>query len=320
MNEKQVIETAIKIMRHQIQTPFTFSVNLTQKSNKLAEKFCSYHSNLQKSEQVYFNTLAIYAVNHYLQCLGFKTNWKASNSYDVVMQSFIDIADLEVINHGKLECKVVLPNSEFVYIPQEVWMGRIGYIAVQLDEDLQTATLLGFTPKVATENLPLNQLRPLEEFPQYLQQVTPPIDLNEWFEDFVQQGWKTLESLIANQSSGSLNPCFKDNTCFSGEEIFKAVKRFEFENQSVLMLVALKPEEKEQISVRVRIYPDSENSCLPEYLKLAILSDSEKILKEVTSRRIDNFIQLPSFRCRSQESFKLQLSLDNIHFKESFFV
>ena len=307
-------------MIHQMKTPFTFSVNLTPKAHQLAEKYCSYHSYLQKSEQVYLNTLAIYAVNHYLQCLGFATNCKASNSYDVIMQSFLNIADLEIVNHGRLECWIVLPNSVVVYNPLEVWIGRIGYIAVQIDEDLQTATLLGFSPKALTEKLPLNQLRPLEEFPQYLQQITPPIDLNEWFEDFVQQGWKTLESLIANLSSGSLNPCFKDNTCFSGEEIFKAVKRFEFENQSVLMLVALKPEEKEQISVRVRIYPDSENSCLPEYLKLAILSDSEKILKEVTSRRIDNFIQLPSFRCRSQESFKLQLSLDNIHFKESFFV
>ena len=86
------------------------------------------------------------------------------------------------------------------------------------------------------------------------------------------------------------------------------------------MLVALKPEEKEQISVRVRIYPDSENSCLPEYLKLAILSDSGETLKEVTSRSIDNFIQLPSFRCSFQESFKLQLSINNICCTESFFI
>jgi len=307
-------------MIYQVQAPFTFSVDLIQKAHKLAERFCSYHANLQKSEQVYLNTLAIYAVNHYLQCLGFKTNWKASNSYDAIMQSFLDIADLEVINHGKLECKVVLPNSDFVYIPQEVWIGRIGYIAVQLDEDLQTATLLGFTPKVVTEKLPLNQLRPLEEFPQYLQQVTPPIDLNEWFEDFVQQGWKTLESLIATESLGNLNPSFKDNTCFPGEEIFKAVKRFEFENQSVLMLVALKPEKNEEISVRVRIYPDSDNDCLPEHLKLAILSDSGETLKEVTSRSIDNFLQLPSFRCSFQESFKLQLSINNICCTESFFI
>jgi hypothetical protein len=307
-------------MINQIQKPLTFTVFLTSKAHQLAENFCSYHSYLQKSEQVYLNTLAIYAVNHYLQCLGFTTDWKASNSYDPIMQSFLDVADLEVINHGKLECRVVLPDAEFVYIPQEVWTARIGYIVVQLDESLQTATLLGFTQKVTTENLPLNQLRALEEFPQYLQQITPPINLNEWFEDILQQGWQTLESLLNPESVGDLNLSFKDASYLRAEEFTKAVKGIELDNQSVLMLVALKPEENEEISIRVRIYPDSEENCLPKNLKLAILSDSGETLKEVTSRSIDNFIQLPSFRCSSQETFKLKLSLNNICCTESFFI
>ena len=308
------------MMINQIQKPLTFTVSLSPKAHQLAEKFCSYHSNLQKSEQVYLNTLAIYSVNHYLQSLGFTTNWKASESFDIIIQSFLDVADLEVIDRGKLECRVVLPDAQFVNIPQEVWTARIGYIIVQLDEDLQTATLLGFTPRVSTEQLPLNQLRKLEEFPQYLQQITPPIDLNEWFEDVLQQGWKTLESLLNTESVGNLNLSFKDASHLQTEEIAQAVKRIKLENQSVLMLVALKSEEDEQITVRLRIYPDSEENCLPENLKLAILSDSGEILKEVTSRSIDNFIQLPSFRCSSQESFKIRLSLNNICFTESFFL
>ncbi|MGB3756271.1 MAG: DUF1822 family protein [Rivularia sp. (in: cyanobacteria)] len=307
-------------MINQIQKPLTFTVNLTQKAHQLAETFCNSHSNLQKSEQVYLNTLAVYSVNHYLQCLGFATDWKASSSYDVIMQSFLDIADLVVIDRGKLECRVVLPDAEFVNIPQEVWTARIGYIIVQLDEDLQTATLLGFTPRVSTEQLPLNQLRKLEEFPQFLQQITPPIDLNEWFEDVLQQGWKSLESLLNTESVGNLNLSFKDASHLQTEEVAQAVKRIELGDRSVLMLVALKSEEEEQINVRLRIYPDYENDCLPENIKLAILSDSGETLKEVTSRSIDNFIQLPSFRCSSQENFKIKLSFNNICFTESFFL
>jgi hypothetical protein len=307
-------------MINQVQKPLTFTVNLTPKAHQLAEKFCRCHANFQKSEQVYLNTLAIYSVNHYLQCLGFTTDWKGSNSYDVIIQSFLNIADLEVINSGKLECRVVLADGEFVYIPQEVWTARIGYIIVQIDECLETATLLGFTPKVSTEQLPLSQLRKLEEFPQYLQQVTPPINLNEWFEDILQQGWQTLESLLNPESVGDLNLSFKDASYLRAEEVTKAVKGIELDNQSVLMLLALKPEDDEQISVRLRIYPDSENKCLPENLKLAILSDSGETLKEVTSRSIDNFIQLPSFRCASQESFKIKLSFNDICFTESFFL
>ena len=308
------------MMINQIQKPLTFTVSLSPKAHQLAEKFCSYHSNLHKSEQVYLNTLAVYSVNHYLQSLGFTTNWKASESFDIIIQSFLNVADLEVIDRGKLECRVVLSDADFVYIPQEVWTARIGYIIVQLDELLETATLLGFTPKVTTEQVPLHQLRTLEDFPQYLQQITPPINLNEWFEDVLQQGWKNLESLLTSESLGKLNLSFQNASRLQEEEIIKAVKRVEFENQSILMLVALKSEEDEQITVRLRIYPDSEENCLPENLKLAILSDSGETLKEVTSRSIDNFIQLPSFRCNSQESFKIKLSFNNICFTESFFL
>lgn len=307
-------------MVNQIKRPFTFTVNLTQKPHQLAEKFCSHHSNLHKSEQVYLNTLAIYAVKHYLQCLGFVTDWEASNSYDIIMQSFLDVADLEVKNYGKLECRVVLPNAEFIYIPQEVWSARIGYIAVEIDESLQTATLLGFIQKVDTEELPLKQLRTLEEFPQYLQQVTPPINLNEWFENVLKEGWQTLESLLNTESLGNLNLSFQGGDRFQRTEIIQGVKRIEFDNQSVLMLVALKPEENEYTSIRVRIYPDSEEKYLPENMKLAILSDSGEILKEVTSRSIDNFIQLPIFKCTYQEDFQIMLSLNDNYFKESFFV
>ena len=307
-------------MKNQIHDRCNFTVNLTPKAHKLAEKFCSYHSNLHKSEQVYLNTLAIYAVKHYLQCLGFAIDWEASNSYDIIMQSFLNIADLEVKNHGKLECRFVLPNTEFVSIPQEVWMGRIAYIIVQLDEDLQTANLLGFTQRVDREKLPLKQLRTLEEFPQYLQQITPPINLNEWFEDVLKSGWQTLESLLNTESLGNLNFSFQGSDRLQKEEIIQGVKRIEFENKSVFMLVALKTENQDNTSICVRIYPGSEDNCLTENIKLAILSDSGETLREVTSRSIDNFIQLPIFQCTYQENFTIMLSLNDSCFTESFFI
>lgn len=302
------------------QTQFTFAVSLTPKAHQLAEKFCEQHFDLQKSEQVYLNTLSIYAVNHYLKCLGFETDWAASNSYDVVMQTFLDTADLVVKNHGKLECRSVLQNMNFVYIPPETWTSRVGYIAVQLDESLQTATLLGFTPRVTTEELPLKQLRALEEFPQYLQQTTPSINLNEWFEGFLQAGWQTLESLLSNEFGENLNLNFKDASNLQQEETIEAVKQVIFENQSVMLLLVLLPESNEQVSIRIRVYPDSKQNCLPENLKLAILTDSEETLRVVSARPIDNFIQLPRFQCNPQESFIIQLSLNGMCFKESFYL
>jgi hypothetical protein len=53
-----------------------FTVSVLRPAHQLAEKFCQHQSNLQKAEQVYLNTLAVYAVNYHLQCLGFETDWE----------------------------------------------------------------------------------------------------------------------------------------------------------------------------------------------------------------------------------------------------
>jgi hypothetical protein len=75
-----------------------------------------------------------------------------------------------VKNYGKLECRPVQPDTEIVYVPEEVWEERIGYIAVQLDASLQEATLWGFTAIVSTCEVALSELRALDQLPNYLSQ------------------------------------------------------------------------------------------------------------------------------------------------------
>ncbi len=290
----------------------TFSVPLTQQAHDLAESFCSNHSNLFKSEQVYLNTLSVYAVNYYLKCMGFETDWEASDSSDPIAQSFLDVADLEVSDRGRLECRRVSPDAKFVYIPEEVWSARIGYIAVQFDKSLQTATLLGFAEKVTTQELSLDRLRNLAELPEYLQKIRPPIDLNQWFDEVVGAGWQTLETLLATKQMENLALSFKDASQWNGKQIIKRVKQIDFDNQSIILLIALMPEEDERVSIRVRVYPALQETCLPANLRLAILSNSEETRWEVNSRTIDNFIQLPRFTCSPGENFKLTMTLNNI--------
>ncbi|NEO43641.1 MAG: DUF1822 family protein [Moorea sp. SIO4A3] len=146
-------------------------VRLPEAAHQLAEKRCQQQSNLEKAEQVYLNTLAVYAVNEYLQGLGFETDLESSDSQNSIMQTFLDVADLVVKNYGKLECKSVSPDAEFVYLPEEVWQDRMGYIAVQLNDSLTEAKLLGFLENVATNELPLRQLHPMAYFPGYLQDL-----------------------------------------------------------------------------------------------------------------------------------------------------
>ena len=295
-----------------------FTVSLTQQAHRLAEQLCQHQTNLHKAEQIYFNTLAVYAVSTYLRCLGWEIDWQRSDSQDEIAQTFLDVADLEVKELGKLECRPMLPGAEFVYIPEEVHAERIGYVAVQIDEALQSATLLGFVKKVATDRVPLHQLRSLAELPGYLKQISSAINLNQWFDQILVAGWQTVESLLATESVGNLAPSFKDIAQGEGE-IIKGVKQINLNEHSIVLLLALMLEE-EQISIRIQVHPVSEDSCLAANLKLALLTEAGKTLREVTSRSIDNFIQLPRFQCRSGESFRIQLTFGDISMTESFFL
>lgn len=147
-----------------------FEVPLVQTAYKIAEQFSLRQKDPQKAKQVYFNSLAVYAVRFYMKCMGIETDWEKSESWEFVTQTLLDVADLDLPGLGKLECRPVLLESESVSIPLDVHEDRIGYVVVQFDDSLDHATLLGFfaiAPK--EEELSLNQLQPLEDLPEHLE-------------------------------------------------------------------------------------------------------------------------------------------------------
>ncbi|CAD5989396.1 hypothetical protein PCC9214_05558 [Planktothrix tepida] len=152
-----------------------FTVPITSKACKLAKSFKSQYENPTKAEQVYLNTLAVYAVETYCECLGIETDLENSDSLNSVMQPLMNIADLEIEGIGKIECRPVLPEDEFCYIPVDTWENRIGYIVVEIDEPSREATLLGFYPPVNAlemmEEISLDSFLPLETFIDYLNRL-----------------------------------------------------------------------------------------------------------------------------------------------------
>ncbi|GET44334.1 DUF1822 family protein [Microseira wollei] len=146
----------------------TFTLPLGSNAHALAKQFWRQQSDSQKAKQVYLNTLAVYAVNFYLNCMGIKTNWSASYSCNSIRQILADVADLEIPHVGLLECRPVLPKMQAIDIPPEAWSDRIGYVAVQLDESLRMATLLGFSETAGTGELAVEQLQSLEDLLAHL--------------------------------------------------------------------------------------------------------------------------------------------------------
>jgi hypothetical protein len=326
-------------MTTQIQAK-TFSVSLSLEAHAIAQDCCLGISNRRQAKQIYLNTLAVYAVEIYLRCMGFETDWKSSDSRNPLLFKFMDVADLEVKELGKLECRPLLPEDDVLKIPPEDWEDRIGYVAVQLDDALREATVIGFT-KTATAQVPLNQLQSLDDFLVYLHQVQQsnavetslnPIRLNQWVQGIFEGGWQVIDEVLGinnlawgfarsgrwNSDKSLDNPSISDSV--------EAAKVFDFglllNRQSVALVIKYHPAENQEVDVRVRVCPMGDLEYLPPDLKLKVTlnpNTPSEDSQEVTARAKDNWIQL-EFSESPGSKFRVEVSLEDAVIVEELFI
>src|SRR6478672_10226529 len=99
---------------------YSLPLPITQTAYNTAQRFSLQQPNPQKAEQVHLNTLAVYAVNDYLQLMGIPTEVTAGDSWNPVMRLCTDVADLEVTGKGRLECRPVKISESTCHVPLEV--------------------------------------------------------------------------------------------------------------------------------------------------------------------------------------------------------
>ncbi|GAB4385508.1 MAG: hypothetical protein Kow00121_50520 [Elainellaceae cyanobacterium] len=311
----------------------TASIVLTAPAHQLAEQFCQRQTDVLKAEQVYLNTLAVYAVNDYLQNQGLETDWSASDSWDTVMQSFSDVGDLVIPSCGKLECRPVLPDATEMYVPIETWSDRLGFIAVQFDDVLETACLLGFISNVASETIALAQLQPLSQLLEVLNRsqaiapITAPVHLSRWLQQAVDAGWQVVEDYFT--------PLFQTQApaySFRGEQSFSALEqavpvigcskpltlKTQFMQANVALVVGLLPISEAETEIWVQLKPISNQSYLPPDLQIRVL-DAEGIERMQAQARNTEIIQL-QFVGEPGEQFSLNIVLEQISVIETFVV
>lgn len=308
---------------------FTFTVPLPLKAHQLAQQFHQQQPNLKKAKQVYLNTLAVYAVEFYLRCLGIETNLQASESWNPALQTLANTADLQVKDLGKLECRPVLPEEQICQVPPEVWFDRIGYVAVRLDRALTQATLLGFVPTVNKEEFPLGQLKPLEELPEYLSQLQQPVKegvrLSPWLHNIFEAGWEAVESLFA-PPPGELAFRFRSAAQIQippPENPALGVKRgkrlcLERLGEEVVLCVELNPISSSKINISVEVYSTKTQSYLPQDLQLMILDEKGEAVMQAIARSTQN-IQI-KFSGEPGERFSVKATLGGVSVTEAFLV
>jgi Protein of unknown function (DUF1822) len=312
---EMIMNTSQSTMNDPIEN-FTFSVPLMLTAHTQAKEFVRHQANQEKAKQVYLNTLAVYAVNFYLECQGFETNVATSNSWDPVMQTLLDVADLDVKNRGKLECRPVVPGSKIVRVPAEVWDDRIGYVAVQFDELLQEATLLGFAEAVKCEELPLSQLQSLEELPGYLEElpgyldkIQPPIDLSQWLEGVFAEGWEKLENLLQTRQPQLVFRLKMAQRC-------KLIELGE-SGESVEMIVKLTEASEAEFDISVMVRSPHQESYLPANLQLMLMDEDGETVLDAYARNDNQTIEL-EFTGSSGDNFSVKVVLGDICITEKF--
>lgn len=314
---------------------------ITTEYRKIAQQFSQQCPFPDKTPQIKQNTLAVCAVNAYLQLMDITTSLGESDSWNPMMQMMADVADLKVPGVGVFSCRAIAPQATTCYVPPEDWHSRAGYIAVAIDEAANQATLLGFMPTVdEIEQVPLDRFNPIENLLDRVHSlraiatasnasnasnaITHLNQWNQWIQDTAATGWQAAAALIAPPE---LNFAFRASERVSSATSATDISRAKLidlglqlgTSLQVALVIHLAPASDSRSDIVIQIRPLGDSACLPEGVLLAVFDETDTLFRSATSRAIDNYIQIQIMGCPG-ETFSIQVSKGEAIFIERFVI
>ena len=307
---------------------------LTDADYAIAQQLAAQQPTTQKVEQVRLNTLAVSAVQTYLQMMEIPTDIEASESRSPFLSLCNDVADLVVTNVGHLECRPVRPREQTCHIPAEVWNDRIGYVAVEIDEALKEAALVGFIVTVEAEAIPLQQFQPIKALLRRLHDLREPlpeastfnanlVTLSQWLQGVFETGWQTVEDLLGEPQT-RLMPAFRrgDNS-----ERGKLIRLATPEGERAVILIvnheieaeASSLSDPQQVGIDLKVISADQQSVLPLGLQLTLLDESGEVFRETEARSEDDYLRL-QVNGHPGERFSVRVMLAGSSMTENFVI
>jgi hypothetical protein len=296
------------------------TIHLDRLAHYYAGLFASQQATPQKGKQVYLNTLAVCAVNNYLKWLSVPTRLEQGDTWNAVLRSLFDTADLVIPQLGKLECRAILPEADTVTLPPEVISDRLGYVVVQVTECLTRVNLLGFLPPQNHEQLPqpipLNRLQSLDRLIDKLHEQ-PCVRLGQWFAGFFSPDWSALYAFRGATIESAPRNTSESPQVLSRAKVFTGQQN----EQEVSLLVVLRILQisEQEVEIRVQLYPHGLNTFLPPGLEAKILDEQGLECMQGIAGINNKGLEL-TFRCAAQEYFSLLINVDTLTFREQFIV
>jgi len=301
------------------------TVFLTPEAHQYAGKFAAEQATPEKGKEVYLNTLAVVAVQTYLKWINIQTAIHQSDCWNPDSRAMFNVADLVLPNIGKLECCPILPGEKEFYLPPEVTENRVGYLAVQFEEDLNQVQLLGFVSgrKIDKfqESISLTEIDSLDTLIDEIDWCQKFVNLRQWFAGIFQAEWQLSELLpVTNMRSSTIATSESEVPTISCGKIINWGSGATQRSTVLVVKVTTKFEEEEEgIDICVRLYPIDETLYLPPGLQVKILDESGNSAMEAETREKDDWIQL-EFGCKIQEQFTIEISLGEQVIRENFVV
>ena len=310
----------------------SFPITLDRTAYDWADKFAAGQTSIAKGRQVYLNTLAVWAVRQYLSYVGqLDLQLSHGDSWQVELQSIMNVADLVIPHFGKIECVPVLPNITEILLAPEVIDERVGYVMVQFSEDLSRVEILGFIPQQESNLISINQLKSLDNLLDliYSNRIN---NLSEFLAGILGIDWEPIGNLIATAAptASAVGEFVMRNTLtsvssnsgYDSIQGFTASKminlRAKLANISLLLLIGLNHESDGQIKVKIRLHSGDGGSGLPANIELILQAIDGELLSQVQYPKTMNFIQLQSFKLPPGTKFKIQVGLGDDRLTESF--
>lgn len=307
----------------------TFTGPISTTDQRLAEKSSRQQTTVTKSQQVLLNSLSVLFVNFYLQCMEFATELEASEIWNPAQQILLDIADLPIKNLGKLECRPVYKDEDFVYIPPEVQSNRIGYIAVQISESFESAKLLGFIKEVSSDRLPLNKLQPLEDFLEYLgflelkktqSSQQKEINLTRWFNNIFSEDWQNIESIFWRTPAWQFRSAEENlNDSVERAKLINFGIRTNQVSVGIILNLSREVNNSDEINIVVSLYPENEQEYLPSLLHAMILDEEGITVMEARPKNEHRKIEL-EFSASPGDRFSIKIVLGDTSAIENFII
>jgi hypothetical protein len=317
------------------------TVAISSSDHQIAMNFAKQQANTQRGQQIYLNALAVQAVHHYLEWFGITSNPPQSDSWQLIDQWVTQVADLAIPGIGKLECCPVLPSQTMVMLPSDR-DERLGYVAVEFSDQLDSVNLRGFLPannNLQADTILLSEFQPLENIFECLAPSESPVraaamviqggNLSRWLQNLIEPGWQTLEELL-NQTG--LEVAYARSaampTLVPTEDVELTVSRFRtidfgvrINHQPLILMISVTPLETSERQILVRVIAGGNQNYLPEGLELKILNEAAMPIDNlaVTAQEDYELIQL-TFTGDINETFSLQLDLDDETFQIPFVI